>query len=811
MPSSADNKSSMVGTQQPLAIQCRGNLGCLLLAAGILLLILPLCSAEVSARQVKFCHMVNDSCYQRSECGSKLSLVRTLCRDLGKCQLELPNELEICLEHLNNLHKMEPGLECFCPKSIEPPSELTRCMNVWEYLFNHPCKLAAGRSAPGGVRLPVAPSTDVLTDTSKSSNSESSNNLKSNSSLASSAAAYLAKIRQLESEPLPDDGRGGSCLERRSRCFDNPTCAADARAFQDRCGFDDISKCPGQRAACLQSYEALRNHGLIPCTCLNYTRAERLQCDRIRRVYPGNVCLRFFNDAYNIGLLHPKSSKDPQQRIGASSPDDDRKSPDSEAVVKSSEGASVIHPSAFQLIKSANCFEVYQSCVRHFDCLQRFIALAQACEWMSGAGSCRDRALCLGQLEAFYAYADRFANDAATCGCPADDSDCQQMSDIFRPRCAYEPPSGTPVDCVQLVESCRASRSCQAKLVHYSHACDARNRAGELAACTPDQPLRCHRMRRLLLGSELTQRCSCGGDNGRKLASSRLWRRPLCLELRALLTEPICLRSELHHQVSGVSATDACGLARRHGFSTKSSPFLRLPISNATNSANIGFVKGYYRLCRCVDSSGTVCLPATVESRVNDHTEDDQPVRAPKPSASVSPPGLYLGLGFSPWQPLPSGDSSDYEWARAISQLLGRTTTPEAASDCPLVTKASGDDGVLLRLELPALSAIDSSEPTDSELRERRLHFCLRQLRLVALLVARQLPEVRLEPRLAKLRSALITYVKPPPPPPPPPSTSRFDRGGFDSSRLGQRGGTASGGGTVNGCGFCVAVATVHL
>uniref|UniRef100_A0A1I8JQP4 FZ domain-containing protein n=1 Tax=Macrostomum lignano TaxID=282301 RepID=A0A1I8JQP4_9PLAT len=399
---------------------------------------------------------------------------------------------------------------------------------------------------------------------------------------------------------------------------------------------------------------------------------------------------------------------------------------------------------------------------RHYNCLQRFTALREACEWRSNA--CVNYSFCLTQLEAFYSYADSFAKDAATCQCH---STIPTVCSSWRHSGRAAPtivtrPGGR--SCIQLYP--KPARTATTAWL------STRTTNGSAA---PNQcsapPIECH------LVPPASARHHPDSAMAPAASDPTAGWDPARCEKFARESAP-----RPHLPVSGVSGSDVCGRQRRHGGLPSAGRCwleqLASQLGNSTAHASCAIESVDASKLTKSASSGTdcgVCIqPApsaavqtdalcvggggrafagrqSPEARLRECSELGELVCAPKPGRE-QPPGLYLGLGGSPARLAvlrTAGFQAPADWGRVLAHQ-------RAASDrrrrCLRAGGRQADARRRRRRPGPLARLND-------EQRWPRLTFACANLRLLASLVAGRATAVSLEPELAHLRAALLVPV----------------------------------------------------
>ncbi|CAH8516193.1 unnamed protein product [Schistosoma turkestanicum] len=453
-------------------------------------------------------------------CKVDVDIFKTFCgdwtdeRSLMGCQRKYLRE---CQSALRTMNLGRPGLKhCTCDsRSSRSIDDLTKCNLLRRNLNNHPClaeppiffrELHSHGNFRHESKMELkAENKAIQSENNMNTNLKSSNTTPlstepyvmstpmTTTSITSNISSSLRSSNIALVDENSDKNKGNtSCLDLLENCTKLPACAIALNKFRALC---TIRTCDKLKSQCLEaSKKFLQFKTHMNCDCkseLNEGRYRR--CLDYKEAVTDNKCVEISsNQQVNLAsgneLEYSFVNMNLEKNSATVPVSSDYHLPITAAGQNNSgsiedETLSVIHqprliasnisgqrPSKLIDVETVvsetwtnkmSCYSIFHECLRKPVCLQHFVNLRYGCVQMNRQfNACRNPGQCINAVEHFYKETNSFVNRAISCTCAERDLDCQQMQNIFVPRCIHQS-YGLRIDCYQAWIQCQNDPVCR--------------------------------------------------------------------------------------------------------------------------------------------------------------------------------------------------------------------------------------------------------------------------------------------------------------------------------------------------------------
>ncbi|KAH8871573.1 hypothetical protein KSF78_0006272 [Schistosoma japonicum] len=525
-------------------------------------------------------------------CKVDVDIFKTFCgdwtdeRSLMGCHRKYLRE---CQSALKTMNLGRPGLKyCTCDsRSSRSIDDLTKCNLLRKNLNNHPClaepPIFLRESHPSG-NLRQEPKSEFKTENNSTQSENNMNTYTQRLNSSPMIKSYESSTPVTTTLPvnmnippsvnasnigLVDEHlniRKGntSCLDLLEKCTKLPACAIALNKFRALC---TIRTCNKLKIHCLEaSKKFLQFKTHMNCNCqseLNEGRYRR--CLDYKDAVIDNKCVEISTNQH-VNLVN---GNDPDFSSAGLNIDRNLVNPPIPPVIHitypvetEKNLASLENRTSFKLQHSrlvttniseqrqkeiadlktdfaeswsnkADCFSVFYECLREPVCLQYFVNLRYGCAQMNKQfDACRNPTQCISSLEGFYKETKPFINKAISCTCTESDADCQQMQNVFSPRCIRHS-YGLRMDCYQAWIQCQNDPVCRTSYDLLVSECQTSNGLCYL------NPSACLNSYRRLWSGPWAGGCSCELSQSMRNSSDNALTG--CSEFGRILTQPPCV------------------------------------------------------------------------------------------------------------------------------------------------------------------------------------------------------------------------------------------------------------------------------
>ncbi|CAI2730001.1 unnamed protein product [Schistosoma spindalis] len=560
-------------------------------------------------------------------CKVDVDIFKTFCgdwtdeRSLMGCQRKYLRE---CQSALRTMNLGRPGLKhCICDsRSSRSIDDLTKCNLLRKNLNNHPClaeppiflrELHTSGNFRHESRKELKPENKPIQSTSNMNT-----NLKRLNTTSLLVEPFVSSIPMTTESPITinmlssvgpsntelveqhliKNKQNTSCLELLENCTKSPACAIALNKFRALCTVRTCNKLKSQCLEASKKFLQLKTH--MNCDCkseLNEGRYRR--CLDYKEAVIDNKCVEI-SSSQEINLVNGNELEYSfvnmnLEKNSAIIP----VSPDYHVAVQNNsrslenETLSVLHQSHFigsnisgqrsneytdiETIVSETwdnkmeCYSIFYECLREPVCLQHFVNLRYGCAQMNRQFiACRNPNQCINSLELFYKETNSLVNKAISCTCTASDLDCQQMQNVFVPRCIRQS-YGLRMDCYQAWVKCQNDPVCRTSYDLLVSECQTSNGLCYL------NPFACLNSYRRLWSGPWAGGCSCEVTRQKLNPSNNVLTG--CSEFGRILTQPPCVEiTPETHQLESPTLTHNplyCKMMKK--LKMPSEDFVRIP------------------------------------------------------------------------------------------------------------------------------------------------------------------------------------------------------------------------------------------
>ncbi|CAH8566628.1 unnamed protein product [Schistosoma guineensis] len=560
-------------------------------------------------------------------CKVDVDIFKTFCgdwtdeRSLMGCQRKYLRE---CQSALRTMNLGRPGLKhCICDsRSSRSIDDLTKCNLLRKNLNNHPClaespiflrELHTSGKFRHESRKEIKPESKPTQSTSNMNT-----NVKRLNTTSLLVEPFVSSIpmttespitmNMLSSVGLPNselvdqhlnkNKQNTSCLDLLENCTKLPACAIALNKFRALCTVRTCNKLKSQCLEASKKFLQLKTH--MNCDCkseLNEGRYRR--CLDYKEAVIDNKCVEISSNQ-EINLVNGNELEYSFVNMNleknlATIP----VSPDYHTAVQNNsttlenETLSVLHQSHFissnisgqrsneltdiETIVSETwdnkmeCYSIFYECLREPVCLQHFVNLRYGCAQMNRQFiACRNPNQCINSLELFYKETNSLVNKAISCTCTVSDLDCQQIQNVFVPRCIHQS-YGLRMDCYQAWVKCQNDPVCRTSYDLLVSECQTSSGLCYL------NPSACLNSYRRLWSGPWAGGCSCEVTRPKLSPSNNVLTG--CSEFGRILTQPPCVEiTPETHQLESPTLTHNplyCKMMKK--LQLPSEDFVRIP------------------------------------------------------------------------------------------------------------------------------------------------------------------------------------------------------------------------------------------
>ncbi|CAH8570049.1 unnamed protein product [Schistosoma margrebowiei] len=560
-------------------------------------------------------------------CKVDVDIFKTFCgdwtdeRSLMGCQRKYLRE---CQSALRTMNLGRPGLKhCICDsRSSRSIDDLTKCNLLRKNLNNHPClaeppiflrELHTSGNFRHESRKEIKPESKPTQSTSNMNTNVKRLNTTSllvepfvsSIPMTTESPITMNTLSSVESsnselvdQHLNKNKQNTSCLDLLENCTKLPACAIALNKFRALCTVRTCNKLKSQCLEASKKFLQLKTH--MNCDCkseLNEGRYRR--CLDYKEAVIDNKCVEISSNQ-EINLVNGNELEYSfvnmnMEKNLATIP----VSPDYHTAVQNNstslenETLSVLHHSQFissnisgqrsneltdiETIvfetwnNKIECYSIFYECLREPVCLQHFVNLRYGCAQMNRQFiACRNPNQCINSLELFYKETNSLVNKAISCTCAVNDLDCQQIQNVFVPRCIRQS-YGLRMDCYQAWVKCQNDPVCRTSYDLLVSECHTSNGLCYL------NPSACLNSYRRLWSGPWAGGCSCEVTRPKLNPSNNVLTG--CSEFGRILTQPPCVEiTPETHQLESPTLTHNplyCKMMKK--LQMPSEDFVRIP------------------------------------------------------------------------------------------------------------------------------------------------------------------------------------------------------------------------------------------